>query len=504
MSIPKEPRQLMINLMYIVLTALLALNVSAEVMQAFFTMDKSLQASNQIVEHSNQQLKSAIRQQTDVYEQFQPYLKKVENVQHFSEELYNYLDSLKEMIITSAGGLDEKNQPKRKTDKDICTRLLVEKGKGEKLRQIIISTRKKLLEQVDDEEEREILEKQLLLKIDPLPKGSDKKNWAQFTFQQMPVAAVLPVLSKFQSDVRISETAILNHFFSKLDSDFKPDAYEAVIASEKSYLTKGEEFRGEIFLASYSSSAENISVSVDGRPIPVKNGKAVFTSLPASTGTKKHEMVIQLTNPVTGESKSFNNSFSYEVGEQSVTVSAENMNVLYIGVDNPIAVSVAGAPSEQVKVRGEGIKLKSLGNSRFHATSERPGLAKITVSGGGLLTREFEFRVKRIPSPTVFLGDKNGGLISANEMKVYDRITPVLKNFEFNARCKVGSFEMVRAPRSADVQIAQNNGGKFNPTVKAIINKARRGDVFYFDKIKVKCPGDIRNRKVNGMIFTIK
>ena len=294
MSIPKEPRQLMINLMYIVLTALLALNVSAEVMQALFSMDKSLNESSKLVEGSNEKLAAAIEEQADAYSQYEPFKEKVRTTQKVVNDFFKYTTDLRTEIIEAAGGEDENGLPKKKDNKDVSTRLMLKQGKAEVLKKEIIKTRELLLNLVDDEAIRTEIAKNIPLRIREIPADSDKKNWSEFNFQQMPVAAILPLLSKFENDAKISETAILNYFLGQTDVvQMKPDAFEAVIAADRSYVIKGEEISGEVFLGAYSSTADNISISINGKTLPVRDGKASFIFSPDGLGTKEMQAKIR-------------------------------------------------------------------------------------------------------------------------------------------------------------------------------------------------------------------
>ena len=278
MSIPKEPRQLLVNLMYIVLTALLALNVSAEIINAFFTIDQGLNESNAIMDRSNEQLFEAINQQASAYSQYKPYKEKAMKAQAIASLLYNNIETLRQQIIEEAGGLDEKEQPIRKTDKDITTRLLIQQGYGKQLQDQVLETREALLDLIEEEDLRRLLANSLPLNIPEVPADANYQDWPSFTFKQMPVAAVLPILAKFQNDTKIAETTILNYFLERMNVQFsKPDQFLPVVAADRTYVIRGEPFTGEIFLAAYSSTADNIRVRVDGTTIPVANGKAFFS-----------------------------------------------------------------------------------------------------------------------------------------------------------------------------------------------------------------------------------
>ena len=504
MSIPKEPRQLMINLMYIVLTAILALNVSAEILNAFHTIDESMEESSEVVNRSNQQIYQAIKTQAEAYTRFEPYREKADAILTLTETFYDYVEQLKQNLVREAGGLDESGQAVRKTDKDIPTRILVNEGRGEELKQKVIEARNDLL-QLLDEEERTVLKNAIPLNLKKVPKKKKKKNWAQFTFQQMPVAAVLPILSKFQQDIRISETVLLNYFLGKTGIEInKPDAFVPIISMEKSYLTSGETFNGEISLAAYSSSSDNIAIWVDGQPYEVANGKAIFSRPVGSSGTHTHHVKVELSNPVTGEKEVFKKDFSYEVGTRSVTVSADKMNVLYIGVDNPISISAAGISSGSIRVNASGTQITRTAGNKYRANPSHTGTAVISVSGDGMAPVTFEYRVKRIPDPVAQLGRRKGGQLSAGEMRVQEGLIPVLEGFDFDARCNIVSFEVVRVPKNDDAKVADNQGGKFQPRALDIVQQARSNDIYYFDDIRVKCPGDEHTRNISGLIFKIK
>ncbi len=505
MSIPKEPRQLMINLMYIVLTAMLALNVSAEILNAFLLMDESITESSDLVAKSNQQIVAAITQQADAYSQFDPLRVKAEKVNSISKEFNQYIDQLKEDLITKSGGYDDKGQLKGIKNKDITTRMFIKEGLGKTIKEKILDARKRLLASIENEAIKEQFSNSIPLNIKPIPTNSEKKTWEEFNFHQMPVAAILPLLSKFQNDAKISETTILNYFLGQTDIVvMKPDAFEAVVAADKSYVIAGEDLTAEIFLGAYSSTADNIAVRANGRSLPVREGKAVLNLRPEGLGSKAIDVLIDVTNPISGEVKTYNKRFRYEVGERSVAVSADKMNVFYVGVDNPVTISAAGIPSAEMNVSANGVKLSRINNSQFIAKPTKTGKASITVSGGGLAPTVFEYRVKMIPTPIPLLGAHKSGRMSPNEFKAYDKIKAIHENFDFDARCNVTSFEITRVPKKKDPQLHENSGGNFDQRTKRIVKQANFGDVYYFEDIRAKCPGDIHARKLNSMVFRIR
>jgi len=237
-------------------------------------------------------------------------------------------------------------------------------------------------------------------------------------------------------------------------------------------------------------------VKVDGKRINVRDGKALFKVRPNEIGKKSFDAVVEMKDPITGEIKSYKKKFTYEVGERSVAASADKMNV-------SLSVSAAGVPSDQVKVRGEGVTLTKLSNGKYNVKPQRAGKASIVVSGGGLDATTFEYRVKKIPDPVVHLNKRRQETMSVSEFRAYQGLIPFLEKFDFKARCSVMGFEVSRVPKRGDAEFVKNKGGRYSASTQAVINGAKRGDTFYFDLVKGKCPGDDHGRKLNGFSVRI-
>lgn len=537
MSIPKEPRQLMINLMYLVLTAMLALNVSAEIINAFFALDKGNQHAMSIV---NKQL-DATEQGLDALladdskQRFKPIVPAVDNIRKTTKELIGYIDELRDKLIDEGGDRNGQNDegdyieshghlvPKGKKDKDITTRILVDGGKGKELEEKILNAKKVLLEAYikllrehgenfdlkKEEVEQKIknLEKNITLGIDEEWKHSDKKSWAEFKFRQMPLAAVLPLLSQIQSNARSAEATMVNDLAAVAGGKtVEIDQFFPVINAQKSYVIKGEPFKAEISLGSYSSQLDpsNIQLTVNGSPLKIgADGKAILTQQTSSTGSKKLTLGCKVTNPLTGEVKTGTSVFEYEVGMRSAAVSADRMNVFYIGVDNPITLTAAGVPSTQLKATCSGAQMTGSGAKRIVRVS-RQGRAVISLSGGGLEKTDFEFRVKKIPDPIVKLGRKVDGSMKSGEFRAQLGLLPTLENFDFEATCKIQSYTLYYTRKREDPVKIEGRGGRFSGKVAQAVRQAKPGDSYAFTEVKAKCPGDPTSRRVNGLSFTIR
>jgi gliding motility-associated protein GldM len=516
MSIPKEPRQLMINLMYLVLTALLALNISAEVMNAFFTLDTGIKNSNTIIDNSNTQILTGISKQADAYKnpQNDAFLAAARSSDSLTSEFVKYVDDVRKRLFDAAGGPSkyDPNQPVRIKDKDVTTRMFVMtppqgEGVGPQLEERIRNTRKTFLDLVGNDEK---LSTSLPLDISEDWKRSDKKSWSDFTFMQMPVAAIFPILRKIENDARASNSAVLNYFFEKVSGEeIKFDAFEPVVSASKGYVIRGEKYSADVFLSAFSTSAgDNTKIYVNGASLPVREGKASYETVTSQIGTKQYNVEIKVINPLTGEEKSYKKTFEYEVGERSVTVSADKMNVFYIGVENPVSVSAAGVSSNdlQVTITGGGGTIKKVGSANFMVEVTEPSNdVKINISAPSIGLKDSKpFRSKRIPDPVAKLGNLASGNVGNGEFRAQLGVAAHLENFDFDARCAIQSFTVYRAEPRKDIMDAQNEGARFSPKAQNLINMAKPGDRYTFMDIKARCPGDKAARPINALVFDIR
>ena len=531
MSIPKEPRQLMINVMYIVLTALLALNVSAEVFNAFDMVGEGLSKSSKALDDQNSKVPALVKKRAKATPAYEVYANRVDSVGVYGSELSNYIDSYVTYIIDESGNKNGKiddgdydfyedvKKPHGERNFDVTTHYLVDQGKGMELHNKILEYRDKFLSLID-KEERDAFGAKIPLQIDDEAwkhSMTKRENWADFTFSHMPVGAVLPIFAKFKNDAKATEAAVLNWMLSKVGGEVVVlDQFTVVSAPKKSYVIKGEPFETNIFLSASASSQSNtgISISVNGQRVPVdKDGVAEYKVSTNSVGIKKYNASVTMLNPVTGESKIYPGEFEYEVGERSVAIAATKMNVFYIGVDNPVEVSAAGISSNKLNVTMTGAgggTISRNGDGTYTVKVTQPTrtstgeLAYVNVSAPGIEGAKKGFRVKRIPDPVAKLGDKLSGILPNGVFKANEGIIPTLDNFDFEARCNIVSYRLVRSPKREDPKIAENKGNRFGPETQNLINMAKPGDRYFFEEVKCKCPGDVGPlREINPLTFVI-
>ncbi|MCC6816269.1 MAG: hypothetical protein IT267_07660 [Saprospiraceae bacterium] len=524
MSIPKQPRQLMINIMYLVLTALLALNVSAEIFNAFKMVNNGLIQSNKSLDQSNEALPASIAERAKAKPEFQKYAERAPLAVQYGKEFTDYITSMYDDLVDKSGNKNgsvddgdfvikngERKELKGKKDKDVTTRNMVNGGKGLELKNKILEYRQKFLSLIDDSL-RAGMESEVPMNIDDESwKHSTKKSWEEYTFKQMPLGACQPIFTKFINDAKASENAVLNHFSKKLGgSDVVLDKFTVISSPKKNYVIKGESFETTISLAASTSKSTNtkVSLSVNGSALTVnQDGEAAWKASAGEVGIRKYTAVANVFNPVTNKTETYKKEFEFEVGERSSSVSATKMNVFYIGVDNPVSISASGVPSAQLKVAGAGagMNLKPQGGGSYMVTVSQQGECSITLSGGGLPPTAYKFRAKRIPTPVPALGDKKGGTMPNGTFKAQQGIIPTLEGFDFDAKCQITNFRVVRIAPRQDPQIRVNDaGGRYGGEVRRIIDMAKPGDRFIFEDIRARCPGDQAGRELNDMTFLVK
>lgn len=532
------PRQKMINMMYLVLTALLALNVSQEVLNAFHLVNEGLQTSNGSLGEKNNNIYRMFDKQMDQDKnKAQEFYDKAQKAKKIGTELNALLETYKKEIVKQAGGIDPETDDILERDNiDVATRMFVEEGpgvkRGRELQQKILDARKNLLALVDDKDRANF--KIALDAKTPKKKGEEGAKWEYLTFSHVPATAAITILSKFQNDVVSSEGAVIEYLIKKIgETDFKFDALSAKIIAPSSYIMQGQAYKADIFLAAFNSTQQpevflgslgGFKRNPDGtyekldsqNPLPAgysegsmlkaEGGMAKLEQGGTSVGERKYGGIIRVKNPVGGYTF-YPFEGGYQVAAKAVVVSPIKMNVLYIGVDNPIKISVPGVAQNDVSasLQGAGTLAKNP-DGTYTARVTAVGKCQIAVSakidGKVQAMGTEEFRIKRIPDPVPTLGGKlRGGNAQPGSIKSQSGLVALLENFDFEARFNVVSFELVFSSKG-EIFKKTVQGPLFSSEMKALIERARPKDVIFIDEIKVVGP-DKQPRKLGQIAFTI-
>lgn len=511
MALPRDPRQKMINIMYLVLTAMLALNVSAEILNAFSIVNNSINTSNKSLADKNNIIYQQFdAQMKDNAEKTAPFRAKAQQVKSLSASMYDYVESLKKTIIDESGGLDEHGEIKDKAGLDAPTRVMENMKKGPELEAKLKELREKLLSFVDPKK-RDQFNKTLPLRIE-VGKSTDEhgggtKSWTTYHFNMVPTIAAVTILGKFQNDIKNSESAIIDDLYRQIDANtFKFDKVRPFISLNSKNLMEGQTITANIAVGAYSTTV-NPTIVVNGQSVEAKDGLGTFTAVAAGIGEKTISGTITLPSPTGGAPESYPFTETYNVGASSTSISADKMNVLYIGLQNPISISAAGVPAEQVSASITGGNMTKRGSGEYIVTVSQPGKAVINVvaniDGKTKSLGQKEFRVKRVPDPVLKVGVNKGGSMKAADFKVQGGLRADLEDFEFEGvKYEVVGYRVGISAKGKEYQEGDATSAYFPGSVTASIRALRPGDEVYFENVKVKGPDNVV-RSMPSTIFKL-
>lgn len=512
-----SPRQKMIGMMYLVLTAMLALNVSKEVVKAFMQVDKGLTLT----------VENYVKKNNIYYEQFTraaaenptkagPYKDKAFQVKERADELYNFIQDLKIEIIKTAekeenppaisGTSIDITQVKRYDENNVPSEILVgsnEAGKGYHLKAAIDDYRDFLISILEGKfPEAEDALRQTLNTDDSKNEDGETEPWVNLMFQTMPVVGATALLSKIQVDVRNAETEVINHLYTQIDaSSFKFNKLSAIVIPDASYITLGSSYNARVFLSA-TDTTQQPEITVGEQKLPLdETGKGIYSVKPSTTGSRTWGGVISIKAP-DGTMREYPFSSSYSVGEPNVICSPTAMNVMYYGIPNPIDVSVPGVSPNNIKIRvvNGTISTEKVKNSKgenFRGSwSVRPSAERQNVqvivsstdaSGKTMTYAPYEFRVKPVPKPEARFAGKNSGSISRNVAVAQQGVFAVLPDFDFDLQWHVTGFTVLYSDRMGDFE-EKSTSSNLTAQQKELLSRLTRGKYLTIKDIKAVGP----------------
>jgi gliding motility-associated protein GldM len=496
MALPKEPRQKMINLMYLVLTALLALNVSSEILNAFKVVDKSLETSNGNLASANKTLYTSLQGKLNdpmTAEKAKPWNDKALQAQKLSTEMDAYINNLKTELKKEAGlKMVEGKEQFKEDDLEAATRLFGSgeggKKKGPEFEQKLKDYRKAMLG-IDSEILKEF-EKTFPVDVEPI-KGQDGKvkDFTNAYFHMTPTVAGLTLLSKFQNNVKNAENAVVTYCHNQVGAvKVVYDQFAALVGQSSNYVMPGEEVEITAGVGAYSKAAQP-QITINGSSAALgPDGRASYKFQASGGGARSVPVNVTFTKPDgTKETKSFD--VKYTVGTPGgAAVMLDKMNVFYIGVDNPVTI---GSPTgwDKTNVSMTGGTISGSGSARTVRVSAI-GKASINVNADKKST-SFEFRVKRIPDPVFKVGSGKVRMPSV-EFKSQQFCRAELENFDFDLKFQIVSatvyFSGANFPNVAQMALTGNNLS----ALASLIAKCGPGSVITFDNVKVQGPDGVR------------
>lgn len=569
MSVPKDPRMQMINMMYLVLMALLALNTSKSVLAAFRILDISMEEA---VAQQDEKIASKYTTISALFEDDKTNdlkigaFEKAKKIREKAQVVYDMIDANKEELVVLGGGytdLAHGIMEIEQTDNgDIGPHLLGPpseggQGKGDEIREAMNACQAEWFEMIEGDTARVKL-------LEPIPEMMDigdgeKISWSYLSFH-LPLSACVATLTELGARLRSSELAMYNDMIQVLGADvISVDRMAPLVIPESNYLSPGATYRSEIFIAAWNSTqqpkvyiatlkddikeetAKRDSVTnniipgeytTSGKEVskeeattywPFVEDKSTLEALTlnqysrgeyeqpsGAVGIKSYQGAIKIVK-ANGRVRWYPFETSFQVATKSdPVVSAMKMNVMYIGVDNPLNVVVPGYKPDKVKasmVGGGSLTQKGKG-TEWIAKPTKSGKVQINMSveekdGSKSNMKGPEFRVKRVPDPIATVGGAlKGGKTPQGKMKAQAGIVAVLDNFDFDFRFSVQSYEMTYIANRKDPFIKSGKGALFSGPIKNAIKGCKPKDKFFFTNIKVK-GDDGSTRNLPSIVFDI-
>lgn len=512
MAIKKKhisPRQKMINLMYVVLMAMLALNISSEVLNGFSIVEESLNRTTANSSKENEVLYGNFAEQMKKNPQkVKEWFEKATAVKRMSDSLYNFAQALKVQIVREADGKDGNiYNIKSKDNLEAASHVMLAPGtgQGKKLYDAINNFRERILKMVPDKHQRDIIESNLTTKV---PKNANTlgKNWQEYMFEDMPVAGAVTLLSKLQSDVRYAEGEVLHTLVANIDmKDIRVNKLSAFVIPESKTVISGDQFSAQIVMAAVDTTQQP-EIYVGGQRIT--NGLYRFTA--GAVGEHQFGGYITMHDRA-GNVIRRDFTQKYTVVAPSATVSADLMNVLYAGYDNPISVSIPGVPLNAVSASMSGGSFRSIGMGKYIARPSAVG-RDVTISvasnanGKSRQMGKFTFHVRKLPDPAAYMQIgtdrfRGGGLAKASIMSA-PGIKAAIDDGILDIQFKVVSFETVFFDNMGNAVPMASAGGNFSERQRDTFRKLSRGKRFYISRITAVGPDGI-TRKLNGSMEVI-
>ncbi len=542
----ETPRQKMIGMMYLVLTCLLALNVSKDILKGFVTVNESLEKTNKDVQLSNEKMLEEFRKVAEKKESARAYFEKAIESRKLTSGTVVYIEKLKKKLIEIT---EEVNAPQADTmrlrfiekleEYDKPTFLLIgsdetnpvsKEYSARELRGNINGLCDKLDAIIEDMNGHSgtklppadyvsLKEKiKMLRPVDSNETIDDlKMTWELQNFYNLPIAAVVTNLSKMQSDIKNLETEIINQFAAASGKQIVNfNSFSAKVVAPSKYIRSGENYAADIILSASSSdfNSDNMQVLVgakydslskklisEGSPLMLSGGAGKFDMKTAGQGEQTLAGVIKFKNGK-GETEYYPFEDKYTVAAPSSAVSADYMNVFYAGLPNAISISAAGvAPTNLIaKINGNPAPLIPAGNGKYTIKPTTTGTCQVAVysrEANGQLKAQgppVTFRVKAIPTPFVRINGKYA--LGTYEMKKVElaalsAISADIPGFDLNAKFKIKSYKVITLP-NGELNENKCDGFNFSESAKAAVSKVKTGGrVFLEDIIAVGPNGEL-------------
>jgi gliding motility-associated protein GldM len=503
---PNSPRQKMINLMYLVFIAMLALNVSSEVLDGFALVEESLVRSVDALTKRNQLLFDDL----DTYHQVAPEKTKVwydmaKKVKDQSDSLSDYIDRKKIEIVRQSDGEDANLEVlKHPDDLNAAFDVMIAPGKtgGVDLKHSIDQYRTFISELLEDSIKRKIIESNLTTQ--PSRKAKEnKQTWEESMFWQMPMAAAITLMTKLQNDVRYAEGEAIATLLKNVDmGDFRVNQIIAAVIPISQVVMRGGNYVANISLSAVDST-QRPKIVVNGNPLPT-DANGIYRAGTSRSGNFPVKGYIEMTRG-DGSASKYPFETEYYVMEPTATIAPTLMNVLYAGYSNPVRIAVPGVPDQHIRPSMTNGSLDRQGDLWIARPAKVGVEAVISVEarigeGSWQNMARTVFRVHALPDPLPYLNytDENGnvrkfkgGKLSKSQLIAINEVKAAIDDDLLNISYTVLKFETLFFDSMGNVIPEVSNGANFSDRQKDYIRRLSRGKMFLIRGVVARGPDGI-------------
>lgn len=546
MSSGGSPRDKMIGMMYLVLTALLAMNVSKDILNSFITVNDGLAKTNDNFNAKNSDTYANFGKLAEKDPKAKPYYDRAVEVQKISKEMRAYITEIKKKLImvvdkvadtTALRLTHEMMGIASKDNYDEPTRMMIgsdpanpiaapanenEPNTAMQLKGKLDELREKLIKLTADgngckfiPNDRAMVEKSvkssLSTDLERMENGV-KETWPTINFDHLPLVAAITNLSKMEADVNNSEAEVVSFLLKSVGAnEVRFDQLEAKVIAPSSYILAGDEYKADVLLVASSSTQKNKIVvgQVDtaakkmigaGEELPVERGLGKYIKRTGGEGVQKWGGIIEVAKP-DGTVDSYPFTAEYIVAKPAAAISPTKMNVFYIGVDNPVDISAAGVSPDNLmpSISGAG---GNLSGAKGKYTVKVSSVGECTINVSDKVSKKsmgsMKFRAKSLPTPIAMMNGQKGdctmkkSLLAASSMVVAQ-----MENFDFDLKVPVTSFDMETVV-SGDIMTFKGNGPSITPQMKQAMDKVKNNGRIYITNVKARMP-DGTNRTLPGI-----
>ncbi len=489
------PRQKMINLMYLVFIAMLALNMSKEVLTAFGLMNEKFETVNKFSEEYNKSLLGSLGQKAEdqpaLY--LQPY-NKAQQVEKISKDLYNYLGAVK-ADVSKEFERDEKTGklPYEAMDKGSFIDENWFEGdrysaKGNEVIAKIEKYKKDVIAVFGNDVKYQKIVANINSKFnlaDVKDNDGVSKKYLSYHFEGFPAVASIAKLTSMQNDVEQTEQDIYNALIGNtMASTVSLKTFQALVVLEKNVFFEGETVKGKVVLGKYDPNTVPTSFNGPGK---IENGQAVISMTAGGVGEKTINGTFSFMEDGKPVPLKFEGKYVVVPRPNSANISADKMNVVYRGLPNPMTVSFAGIPDNNVTASAPG--LSSAGKGKYNLNPQSGTEVKVTATGkmsdGKSVSDTKVFRIKNIPAPAGAIAGQVGIIKGAKSRLEVSQVSAVLQDFLYDLNFEVTRFSF-KVPGQAAVIVS---GNRVNAQCKAALQRASKGDQITIFDIKSKIVG---------------